>query len=136
MSSDKQLQDKYSKLLPFLDEKTKRLVLAADAESMGRGGLSKVSSMTGVSRVTLNIGIKELQSSEKSGHTKTARIRKPGGGRKKETEKNSQLEKVIEEIVSPHTAGDPMNPLLWTSKSLRNIAEALKERGYKVSHKL
>jgi transposase len=136
MSSDKQLQDKYSKLLPFLDEKSKRLVLAADAASMGRGGLSKVSSMSGVSRVTLNMGIKELQSSEKTGHPKTARIRKPGGGRKKETEKNSELEKVIEQIVSPHTAGDPMNPLLWTSKSLRNIAEAVKKRGYKVSHKL
>ncbi len=136
MSADKLLQDKYSKLLPFLDEKSKRLVLAADAESMGRGGLSKVSSIAGVSRVTLNVGIKELQSSEKSQHTKTAHIRKPGGGRKKETEKNSKLEKVIEEIVSPHTAGDPMNPLLWTSKSLRNIAEAVEKRGYKVSHKL
>ena len=136
MFSAKQLQDKYSKLLPFLDEKSKRLVLAADAESMGRGGLSKVSSMSGVSRVTLNIGIKELQCSEKTGHPKTARIRKPGGGRRKETEKNSELEKVIAEIVSPHTAGDPMNPLLWTSKSLRNIAEAVEKRGYKVSHKL
>jgi hypothetical protein len=114
MSAEKQLQDKYSKLLPFLDERSKRLVLAADAESMGRGGLSKVSSISGVSRVTLNIGIKELQSSEKTGHTKgptkTTRIRRPGGGRKKETEKNSELQKVIEEIVNPHTAGDPMNP--------------------------
>ena len=136
MSSDKQLQDKYSKLLPFLDEKSKRLVLAADAQSMGRGGLSKVSSIAGVSRVTLNIGIKELQSSEKTGHSKALHIRKPGGGRKKETEKNSELEKVIEQIVSPHTAGDPMHPLLWTSKSLRNIAEAVEKRGYKVSHKL
>lgn len=136
MPDDKQLQDKYSKLLPFLDEKSKRLVLAADAESMGRGGLSKVSSISGVSRVTLNIGIKELQSSKKNGHEKTKRIRKSGGGRKKETDKNTELVKVIEEIVSPHTAGDPMNPLLWTSKSLRNIAEAVNKRGYKVSHKL
>jgi hypothetical protein len=44
--------------------------------------------------------------------------------------------KAIEEIVSPHTVGDPMNPLLWTSKSLRNIAEAVNKRGYKISHKL
>lgn len=136
MSDDKQLQDKYRKLLPFLDEKSKRLVLAADAESMGRGGLSKVSSISGVSRVTLNIGVKELQSSEKTEHEKTKRIRKSGGGRKKETDKNKELVKVIEEIVSPHTAGNPMNPLLWTSKSLRNIAEAVNKRGYKISHKL
>ena len=136
MFEDKQLQDKYKKLLPFLDEKSKRLVLAADAESMGRGGLSKVSLISGVSRVTLNIGIKELQSSSITGYEKTKGIRKSGGGRKKETDKNNELMKAIEEIVSPHTVGDPMNPLLWTSKSLRNIAEAVNKRGYKISHKL
>jgi len=136
MFEDKQLQDKYKKLLPFLDEKSKRLVLAADAESMGRGGLSKVSLISGVSRVTLNIGIKELQSSSITGYEKTKGIRKSGGGRKKETDKNNELIKAIEEIVSPHTVGDPMNPLLWTSKSLRNMAEAVNKGGYKISHKL
>jgi transposase len=136
MFTDKQLQDKYGKLLPFLDERSKRLVLAADAASMGRGGLSKVSSISGVSRVTLHIGIKELQSAAKVDSSKVGRIRKAGGGRKKEIDKHSELVRVIEELVSPHTAGDPMKPLLWTSKSLRNIAGAVQKRGYQVSHKL
>jgi hypothetical protein len=136
MYADKQLQDKYSKLLPFLDEKTKRLVLAADAASMGRGGISKVSSLSGVSRVTLHMGIKELQAVAKAGSSNAGRIRKAGGGRKKETDKHSGLVGVIEELVSPHIAGDPMKPLLWTSKSLRNIAQAVQQRGYQVSHKL
>lgn len=127
---------KYEKLLPFLNEKEKRIVLAADAESMGRGGLSKVSRISGISRVTLNLGKKELAFFDPITSSKTDRIRKVGGGRKKETEKNENLEKVIEEIVSPHTLGDPMNPLLWTSKSLRNIAHAVKEKGYNISHKL
>jgi hypothetical protein len=42
----------------------------------------------------------------------------------------------IEEIIEPHTVGDPMKMLLWTSKSVRNIQELLKERNYKVSHEL
>jgi len=136
MQTDKLIQMKYEKILPFLNEKQTRIVLAADAESMGRGGLSKVSKLSGISRVTLNIGIKELALTCTKDIIITERIRKEGGGRKKETEKNKDLEKVIEEIVSPHTMGDPMKPLLWTSKSLRNIAEAAKNKGYNISHKL
>jgi len=136
MQTDKLIQMKYKKILPFLNEKQTRIVLAADAESMGRGGLSKVSKLSGISRVTLNIGIKELASISTKDLIINERIRKEGGGRKKETEKNKDLEKVIEEIVSPHTLGDPMKPLLWTSKSLRNIAEAAKDKGYNISHKL
>jgi len=136
MQTDKLIQLKYEKILPFLNEKQTRIVLAADAESMGRGGLSKVSKLSGISRVTLNIGIKELSSAPSSELRGKDRIRKEGGGRKKETEKNKDLEKVIEEIVNPHTMGDPMRPLLWTNKSLRNIAEAAKNMGCNISHKL
>ncbi len=60
MQTDNLIQLKYKKILPFLNERQTRIVLAADAESMGRGGLSKVSKLSGISRVTLNMGIKEL----------------------------------------------------------------------------
>lgn len=136
MQTDKLIQMKYKKILPFLNEKQTRIVLAAEAESMGRGGLSKVSKLSGISRVTLNMGIKELASLSTKELGSNERIRKEGGGRKKATEKNKNLEKVIEEIVSPHTMGDPMKPLLWTNKSLRNIAEAAKNKGCSISHKL
>lgn len=137
MQTDNLIQMKYKKILPFLNEKQTRIVLAADAESMGRGGLSKVSKLSGISRVTLNIGIKELSTpSIPAEVVSKARIRKEGGGRKKETEKNKKLEKIIEEIVNPHTMGDPMKPLLWTSKSLRNIADAATIKGCRISHKL
>jgi hypothetical protein len=136
MQTDKLIKIKYQKMVPFLNERQKRIVLAADAESMGRGGLSKVSKLSGVSRVTLNIGIKELASTSLADLSVNQRIRKEGGGRKKETNKNKDLGKIIEEIVSPHTMGDPMKPLLWTNKSLRNIAEEAKNRGCNISHKL
>lgn len=48
------IKRKVDSLLPLLGEKETRLVLAADAKILGRGGLSKVASLSGVSRVTLN----------------------------------------------------------------------------------
>ena len=136
MESDKLLKQKYEEILPILNEKQTRLVLAAEAKSLGRGGLSKVSILTGISRVTLNSGIKELAEIKTNEIIKSVQIRKQGGGRKKETDKNSEIEKVVEEIVNPHTMGDPMKVILWTSKSLRNIAEEAKKRGCNISHKL
>jgi transposase len=135
MQTDILLKEKYDSLLPFLGEKETRLVLAADAKSMGRGGLSKVAKLTGVSRVTLNAGLKDL-SSQATNSVAGNKSRRSGGGRKKEVEKAPDLLQTIEKIVSPHTMGDPMNPLQWTSKSLRKIAVLAKEQGFSVSHKL
>lgn len=134
MGTDILLKEKYESLLPLLGEKETRLVLAADAKSMGRGGLSRVSKISGVSRVTLNAGIKDLSS--KAEHISSGRSRRSGGGRKKAVEKDPDLLQAIENIVSPHTLGDPMKPLQWTSKSLRKIAEQAKAQGFDVSHKL
>ena len=136
MQTDDLNQQKYKKILPYLNEKQTRIILAAEAESMGRGGLSKVSKLTGISRITLNMGIKELALSATVDTLKNERIRKSGGGRKKATEKNKNLAIILEKIVSPHTMGDPMKPLLWTNKSLRNISDELKNLGYNISHKL
>lgn len=137
MQTEQSLKQKYKNLLPFLNEKETRLVLAADAKSMGRGGLSLVAKTSGVSRVTLNAGLRDLETVPSSGiKPLKKKSRKQGGGRKKEIVKDEQLLKVIEEIVSPHTLGDPMKPLQWTSKSLRNIEAVVKERGYNISHKL
>ena len=129
------LKEKYASINKLLNEKDRRLVLAAEARSLGRGGLVKVSRLSGMSRVTLNAGLKELDKNLLNTPVKS-KSRKTGGGRKKETIKNTSLEKEIEGIVSPYTMGNPMNPLQWTSKSLRNIAEALQEKGYTISHKL
>lgn len=137
MQTEQSLKQKYKNLLPFLNEKETRLVLAADAKSIGRGGLSLVAKTSGVSRVTLNAGLRDLETVPSSGiKPLKKKSRKQGGGRKKEIVKDEQLLKVIEEIVSPHTLGDPMKPLQWTSKSLRNIEAVVKERGYNISHKL
>jgi hypothetical protein len=88
MQSEKILKEKYSLLLPHLDEKSARLYLASESIGFGRGGISKTAKITGFSRVTLTSGIKELR---EVGIKKTKGIRKAGGGRKKAIDKEVGL---------------------------------------------
>jgi len=133
MHNDKLLKEKYSLLLPHLDEKSKRLYLASETIGLGRGGISKTAKLTGISRVTLTAGIQELRLGDvKKADSKL--IRKAGGGRKKSVDKEAGLIEAVLELVSPHTVGNPMNTLLWTSKSTRKLSDELKRKGFNVSY--
>ncbi|MGH2644408.1 MAG: ISAzo13 family transposase, partial [Chitinophagaceae bacterium] len=135
METDIIIQKKYEMLLPYLNEQTARLYLAIEALSMGRGGKQKVARLARVSRVRIDKGIKELSSGVKIREVeKPEKIRKQGGGRKRLEEQQDGLLETLKSIVSPHTLGDPMKPLLWTSKSLRHIEKELKNKGYKIGH--
>jgi hypothetical protein len=125
---------KYQKILPLLSEKDQRLVLGSDAELFGYGGVSKVSALSKVSRPTIIIGKKEL-----NGEVEVAskmKIRKVGGGRKRETEKQADLVKTLTSMMEPVTRGHPESVLMWTCISTRNLSEALKKKGYNVSYKI
>jgi transposase len=117
-------------MLPLLDEKQKRIYLATEAEGLGYGGLKSIHELTGVSKTTIIRGKKEL----KEGVVVHDRIRKTGGGRKLITQKYSNIQKEIEKIVSNDTLGNPEKIIYWTTKSLRNIEKALREKGIAVSH--
>ena len=121
-------------VLPVLNEKQARIYLASEAASIGRGGKSKISVLSGKSRASIVRGEKEAK--EFDYKAEKGNIRKPGGGRKKEVSKNPGLVEAIRQIVEPYTVGDPESLLLWTSKSVRKIKELLEEKGYKVSHEL
>ena len=122
MQSDEVLKIRIKKILPILNENQKRIYLSAEAESIGWGGITKIASLSCTSRKTIAKGANEsIEFSE----SKKIGIRKKGGGRKKLTEHHPELLKSIEDIVAPHTMGDPMNPLIWTSKSIRNITKSL-----------
>ena len=80
MESFKAYRTKYKLLLPNMPERPRRLMVAADAKMIGRGGVSFVQRASGISRVTIIKGIKELE----QGTTLSAtRNRRSGGGRKK-----------------------------------------------------
>jgi transposase len=129
LDGDNALKKKLSGVLPFLDEKQRRILIASEAKVLGRGGIEFLSEITGMSRPTIRRGMKEL-SSKSSG----VGIRKTGGGRTKITNKEKNLKKDLEKLIEPTTRGDPESPLRWTCKSVRNLAESLRQNGIKISH--
>jgi hypothetical protein len=131
---DNKIKERIDRILPYLNEKQTRLYLAAEAQIYGWGGKSKIAKLAKVSRMLISRGEKEQESSDCQ--TDKKRIRRCGAGRHKETDKQSGLVSNILQIVECHTVGNPMKPLLWTSKSVRKIQVALKEREYSVSHEL
>lgn len=134
METTESIKTRIEIVLPILDERQRRLYLAAEARSLGWGGKSKISQIASVTRRTISKG--EVESHSLDANLEKGRIRKVGGGRKKIIEHQPEILKAIEEIVSPHTMGNPMNPLIWTSKSIRKIATELKVLKYNVSHEL
>ena len=133
MESDSVIKARIEKVLPLLNERQSRIYLAAESTSIGRGGKTRISKLASVTRKTIAKGEKEIIEESKQVVT---RIRKEGGGRKKAIIHQPDLLIAIEDIVSPHTMGNPMNPLIWTSKSIRKIQTSLKERGFDVCHEV
>lgn len=121
------------KVLGTLNEYQARLVVAEKALELGRGGITHLSRLTGMSRVTITQGVKDLRNPAKLRSASSGRVRNPGGGRKKVEEGDPGLLGRLKAIVEETTAGDPMSPLKWTSKSTRTIAEELTRSGHSVS---
>src|SRR3954454_15743953 len=132
MHDDTGLQRKFASILPNLDERQRRLLAAAEARSLGYGGVRRVSRASGISHTAIQRALKQLDAPPPpAGH-----VRRPGGGRKKVRDKSPAILAALEELIAPDTRGDPMSPLRWTCKSTRQLAEALAGRGFGVSHRV
>ncbi len=133
MEIESVIRKKYESLSSLLDERTRRLWAATEANALGYGGISIISRATGISRRAILVGIKEIQ----QGLILTeGRIRKAGGGRKPQVEHQPDLIHKLESLVEPLTRGDPESPLRWTIKSTRRLSEELAESGYTASSRL
>ena len=112
-------------------ERTRRLTAAAEAQTLGRGGIAVVAEVTGVSRATIRRGLQDLR------HPETlpgpGRVRRPGAGRKALTMHDPTLREDLLAWVDPGTRGDPESTLRGTCKSLTQLAAALRTRGHAVS---
>ena len=133
MPVEQSIKQKFLEVNPVLNERSRRYWAAAEAKAIGRGGTSIVSRATGISRDTIAKGINELKSPTKKAGS---RLRKEGGGRKKNTEKDPTLQTDLEGLIEPATRGDPESPLKYTSKSIRVLEQELEARGHKTSHQL
>jgi hypothetical protein len=130
MDSESCLRQKLSQIWPHLNERSRRLVAAAEAVQLGRGGVSLVSRASGLSRVTVTKGIRELGDET----VPTTRVRREGAGRPSLVSVNPNLPGVLEALVEPLTRGDPESPLRWTCKSTRALARELASHDHSISH--
>ena len=127
------IEERFKRLRGVLDERSRRLLVAAESEAMGSRGISTVSRATGVSRQVIRQGIAELKESVV---LPERRIRRSGGGRKSAVKLDPSLKSDLEEMLESTTRGDPESPLRWTCRSVRNLEAELKNRGHAVSHQV
>lgn len=126
-----EIKAKFEKIKHSLNECSCRLWAASEAIAIGRGGIVTVFKATKIAKTTISRGIVEL----KAGNTlTTGKVRKSGGGRKRLENTHADLSSKIEALVDPETRGDPESPLRWTTKSTRNLSNALKNDGIRISH--
>jgi transposase len=117
-----------------LDERTRRLVAAAEAQAIGFGGVTAVARASGLSRGTVIRGMGELQTAPRL--ARGQRIRRKGTGRKRTVDQDATLKRDLEARVEPVTRGDPESPLRWTCKSVRQLAAELQRLGHQTSHRM
>src|SRR6266513_1944367 len=124
---------RWLKVFRTLNEFQARLFTADKALDLGRGGISRLSALTGLSRTTITKAVEELESGEKLVSVGEGRVRRVGGGRKKIEGVDPGVRDLLTKILEETTAGDPMSQLRWTSKSTRTLAEELTRLGHPVS---
>jgi transposase len=124
------IRQKYSAIAEDLDERARRRWAAAEARSLGWGGVTAVAIATGMSDRTVRNGIRELDDPNAAS---SDRQRREGGGRRSRQQEQPELAEALDALVAPETRGDPMSPLRWTCKSTRTLADELRRQGFRVS---
>ena len=127
------IEERFKRLRGVLDERSRRLLVAAESEALGRRGISTVSKATGISRQVIRQGIAELK---QAAVLPERRMRRAGGGRKSASVLDPSLKTDLEELLEATTRGDPESPLRWTCRSIRNLEVELKKGGHSVSHQV
>lgn len=127
---EKLLRRKFLDVWSLLDERSRRLMAASEARSLGYGGVSKVKRACGLSRKAIARGIDEIF----DGNTMQGRIRRTGAGRKKITVRDKKLTSLLERMIEPETRGDPESPLRWICKSTRTLSAQLTAKRHPISH--
>jgi Rhodopirellula transposase DDE domain len=125
------IRQRFSAVAPFLNERGRRVLAAAEAAAAGYGGIAAVTAATGIAASTIGRGLRELSQPQE-----LDRVRRLGGGRKTTAEKDATLLSDLGALVEPSSRGDPESPLRWTCKSVRRLAEELQSQGHRVGRTL
>ena len=114
------IRDRFAAVSHGLNERSRRLLVAAEARTAGYGGIAAASRATGLARSTIGRGLKDLADPG----SLSGEVRRPGSGCPPLTRKDPTLLEHLRQLVEPATVGDPMRPLLWVSKSHEKLAAA------------
>jgi len=117
---------------PHLNERQRRVVFGSMAEALGHGGQRMVAGCSSMSTSTLSKAVREVR----AGIEPSDRQRVEGGGDRPAIDKQPGLLLALDELVRPESRGDPMSPLRWTSKSVRELSAALGAQGWSASPEL
>ena len=134
---ESKIRARYCTLQGSLTERARRLFVANEAIAFGYGGIVAAARATRMAPSVIGRGIADVRAIEAGTAPNLAptRSRRPGGGRKKTTEKDPTLLPDLQALVESTTRGDPESPLVWTARSQRNIVAALKTQGHQTSMK-
>lgn len=128
----KHLHEQMNLFMSTLNNQQRRWYAAVEATRLGRGGITKVSRMTGLSTGAITRGRQELADAAEGrwfdDHPRVNRGRPPT------EERYPDIEPVLEALVSHEVAGDPMGEQVWVRSSLRHLSRQLREMGYDVSY--
>ena len=129
MIDENAIRARYAAIKGQLDERGRRLFVAAEKAAAGYGGTAAVSRATGVARSTIIRGTQELLAASPI----TDRVRRKGAGRPLLSKADPTVLEDLRRLVEPATLGDPMRPLLWVSKSREKLAAALRTMHHAIS---
>jgi transposase len=122
------IAERFRLLGPQLNERQRRAFAASEARTFGYGGIAAAARACGLAENTVRKGLRELDEQPLA----PGRVRKPGAGRPAAEERDPKLLDALRELVEADTRGDPERVLLWTSRSARNLADELAERGHPI----
>jgi transposase len=138
LAREAEIRARFLTLEGSLTERARRLFVATEAIAFGYGGIAATARATGMAPSVIGMGVREVHAVEDGTAERLppTRSRRPGGGRKKTTDKDPTLLPDLKVLVEATTRGDPESPLLWTARSQRNLVEALKQQGHQTSMKM
>src|SRR5438034_3929730 len=120
-------EGRWLKVFRTLNEFQARLFAADKALDLGRGGISRLSSLTGLSRTTITKAVEELESGGKLVSVGEGRVRRVGGGRKKIEGVDPGVRELLTMILEETTAGDPVTGHIISPRCSQNIFRVISQ---------
>jgi hypothetical protein len=127
------IKERYRLVGPLLDERQRRRFAASEARTFGRGGIAAAARACEIAENTVRRGLAELDDPLQLA---AGRVRAAGAGRPAATDSDPELLDALRALVGDDARGDPERVLLWTSRSVRNLSEALGRQGHQAGKDL